>query len=401
VTPAVSVVIPTYQRRDMVVRAVESVLTQTYRDFELIVVDDGSTDGTADGLARFGDAIRYEWQPNAGVSAARNAGLRTARGRLVAFLDSDDRWLPDHLAVLTEMLARHPEAVLATTSPRRVIGGRAGPEKAYIYDPLPVHFFAISFGYPSCVAVRRDAVDAAGGFDESMQVHEAVDLFMRLCVDGPFCMLQRRTVVKDYTAGLKEWGRRGGHYLDAFEYRARRDLDRLQGALDRRQRQLATQAAAALALVEAMRALERGDERAVREHVRETCRLAPQLSVEAEAVRERLEYMPLAHEPEERLRHLECFAEAWPEPSSNTALYLRACAITDAVRLREPRAAARMLAGWSGRRTPAFARLALPALTRRGRRALDARRHRAQDGVDLDARPADRSEALTGSAQAR
>jgi hypothetical protein len=399
VTPAVSVIIPTYQRRDMVVRAVESVLAQTYRDLELIVIDDGSTDGTGDALAAFGDAVRYEWQPNSGVSAARNVGLQMARGSIVAFLDSDDRWLPDHLAVVTQMLASHPAAVLATTSPRRVIGGRAGPEKAYIYDPLPVYFFAISFGYPSCVALRRDAVDAAGGFDERMQVHEAVDLFMRLCIDGPFCMLQRRTIVKDYTSGLKEWGRRGGHYLDAFEYRARRDLAELRDARDGRRRQLATQAEAALALVAAMRALERGDGTAVREQLWEACRLAPQLSVEAEPVRERLEYMPLAHEPAERLRHLECFANAWPEPSSDTALYLRACAIADAVRQRKPRIAARMLAGWSARRTPAFARLALPALARRGRRALDARRHPAQDGVDLDARPADEAEDLASAAQ--
>jgi hypothetical protein len=372
----------------MVVRAVESVLAQTYGDFELIVVDDGSTDGTADSLAGFGDRLHYRWQPNRGVSAARNAGLRLAQGRIVAFLDSDDRWLPDHLEILTGMLDRHPETVLATTSPRRVIGGRAGLSRAYVYDPLPVYFFAVSFGYPSCVAVRREVLTATGRFDEHMPVHEAVDLFMRLAIHGPFCMLQRRTIVKDYTSGLKEWGRRGGHYLDAFEYRARRELVELGGAGEPRAQQLIGQAEAALAIASAMRALERLDEPAVQQHLTQACRLAPQLSAEAEVVRERLEYMPLAHEPAERLRHLECVARLWPDPSSDTALYLRACAIGAALRHGSPRVAARMSMGWPLGRTPGLARSALPGLARRARRALDARRHRADDGVNLGARAA-------------
>jgi GT2 family glycosyltransferase len=385
-TPAVSVIIPTYQRRDMVARAVRSVLAQTYRDFELIVVDDGSTDGTAESLEALGGRVLYAWQPNRGVSAARNAGLRLARGRIVAFLDSDDRWLPDHLEILTGMLARHPAAVLASTSPKRLIGGSASPEKAYLYDPLPVYFFAITFGYPSCVAVRRDAVQAAGGFDEHMQVHEAVDLFTRLAIDGPFCMLQRRTIVKHYTSGLKEWGRLSGNYLEVFEYRARRALDQLAGANGSRQEELLTQAEAALALASAMRALEGGDEPAVRERLTEACRLAPQLSTEVEVVRDRLEYMPRAHEPAERLRHLECFGRLWPEPSSDAALYLRACAMGAALRQRNLGIARRLFADWPLRRTPSFARAALPEFRRRARRSMDARRHRAQDGVDLGAR---------------
>src|SRR2546423_455961 len=93
--PAVSVLVPTYQRRAAVALAVRSILAQTYRDFEVIVVDDGSTDGTEDEVAPLG--VRYLWQENRGVSAARNAGLWVARGRIIAFLDSDNMWYPDHL----------------------------------------------------------------------------------------------------------------------------------------------------------------------------------------------------------------------------------------------------------------------------------------------------------------
>jgi glycosyltransferase involved in cell wall biosynthesis len=89
---AVSVVIPTYQRRRFVVRAVESVLGQTVQDSEAIVVDEGSTDGTAEALAGLDPRVYHVWQENRGVSAARNAGIRLARAPIVAFLDSDDRW---------------------------------------------------------------------------------------------------------------------------------------------------------------------------------------------------------------------------------------------------------------------------------------------------------------------
>ena len=138
--PSVSVVIPTYQRRGLVRRAVASVLGQTFQDFELIVVDDGSTDGTGDALEGIDERIRYTRQENRGVAAARNVGIRLARGEIIAFLDSDDRWLPDHLAVLTEVLARHPEAVLCTTCPRFHVGGRQTADDGKPVDAVPLLF---------------------------------------------------------------------------------------------------------------------------------------------------------------------------------------------------------------------------------------------------------------------
>lgn len=93
----ISVIIPTYNRHTLVTQAVDSVLCQTFRDYEILVVDDGSTDGTRDALRPYGNAVRYIYQDNRGVSAARNRGVRESRGELLAFLDSDDLWSPGRL----------------------------------------------------------------------------------------------------------------------------------------------------------------------------------------------------------------------------------------------------------------------------------------------------------------
>ena len=106
--PRVSVIIPTYNRGWTLQAAMDSVLAQTYLDFELIVVDDGSSDDTAEILAAYGPEVKRIRQANAGVSAARNTGIRAARGELVAFLDSDDRWLPDKLKVQVDFFAVRP-----------------------------------------------------------------------------------------------------------------------------------------------------------------------------------------------------------------------------------------------------------------------------------------------------
>jgi len=96
--PDISVIIPTYNRDEFVTKAVDSVLSQSYTSYELIVVDDGSTDNTREVLKPYMDRISYIYQENAGVSAARNAGIMAASGRWIAFLDSDDTWMPDKLA---------------------------------------------------------------------------------------------------------------------------------------------------------------------------------------------------------------------------------------------------------------------------------------------------------------
>ncbi|MCS6288427.1 MAG: glycosyltransferase [Nitrospira sp.] len=105
--PRVSVVIPTYNCAKFLGRTIDSALKQTYRDFEIIVVDDGSTDGTQALVAAYKESVRYVYQSNQGASAARNAALSRASGEFIAYLDADDLWLPDKLARQVEFLDAH------------------------------------------------------------------------------------------------------------------------------------------------------------------------------------------------------------------------------------------------------------------------------------------------------
>src|ERR1700733_11873432 len=105
--PLVSVIIPVYNREHCVKRAIDSVLAQTYKDFEVVVVADGSKDGSAEILKSYGEAIRLICQKNAGAGTARNTGIRAARGQWIAFLDSDDEWKPGKLACQMEFIEKY------------------------------------------------------------------------------------------------------------------------------------------------------------------------------------------------------------------------------------------------------------------------------------------------------
>jgi glycosyltransferase involved in cell wall biosynthesis len=109
--PRVSVIIPTFNRAQFVTEAIDSVLSQSYKDYEIIVVDDGSTDDTKGTLKRYGEKIKYIYQKNSGVSAARNTGINEAKGVWVAFLDSDDEWIKNYLSVQVEQIRNFPRAV--------------------------------------------------------------------------------------------------------------------------------------------------------------------------------------------------------------------------------------------------------------------------------------------------
>lgn len=132
--PEFSVIIPVYNRTDLLLRAVGSVLRQEFSDFEIIIVDDGSADDIASIARAFSDdRISYHRQPNQGASAARNAGIDRARGRYVAFLDSDDTYLPHHLATMHAILERAPDAV--AYSP---IVAMRGKGRSFIKPPRPI-----------------------------------------------------------------------------------------------------------------------------------------------------------------------------------------------------------------------------------------------------------------------
>ena len=197
-TPRVSVVIPTYNRGWTIKRAVDSVLAQTFRNFELIVVDDGSGDDTADILAGYGTAIRVIRQPNAGVSAARNTGIRAAGGDFIAFLDSDDYWLPEKLQIQSAYFNTHPEAVICQTEEIWIRNGkRVNPKKVH-KKPSGRIFrasLALCLVSPSAVMLRRELFDEIGGFDETLPACEDYDLWLRISARYPVYLIDTPLIV--------------------------------------------------------------------------------------------------------------------------------------------------------------------------------------------------------------
>lgn len=198
---AVSVIIPTYNRSRMVVRAISSVLLQTYKDYEIVVVDDGSDDGTREAVAQFGDRILYRALPeNLGVSAARNAGIRLSRSPFLAFLDSDDYWFSRKLSVQMAFFASHPQAAICQTEERWVRNGRrVNPRKKHlkpsgdIFEPS----LRLCLVSPSSVALKRSLLDEVGWFDEALPACEDFDLWLRISCRHPVHLIREELLVKE------------------------------------------------------------------------------------------------------------------------------------------------------------------------------------------------------------
>jgi glycosyltransferase involved in cell wall biosynthesis len=201
--PQVSVIIPTCNRAWCLAEAVESVLAQDVAGVELIVVDDGSTDRTPELLAGYGERIRVLRRENRGVSAARNAGIAAARGELVAFLDSDDVWLPGKLRAQVDFFAAHPQALICQTEElwvkdgRRVNPGRRHRKRGgMIFEPS----LELCLVSPSAVVVRRELFERVGLFDEGLPACEDYDLWLRVSCRFPVHLIAAALIVK-----------RGGH----------------------------------------------------------------------------------------------------------------------------------------------------------------------------------------------
>ena len=366
-------ILPTYDRRELVTGAVKSILKQSFSDFELIVVDDGSTDGTREALAGLDPRLRYVWQENAGVSPARNRGLELARAPIVAFLDSDNRWLPDHLTVLVEMLQRAPEAVLATTCPDFIFRGAQRSCHTELRD-LRGRITACGrlAGFLSCVAVRREALAAIGGFDERIRAYEDSDLKMRLAVLGPFALLRRRTVRRlKPRDSLRDYGQRAGDYLLGAELSAENLLMAAERAPDGWRMELRRQAQGAGHLARAMTALEQGrGEQTITAELAAAARLLPPCE-QPRLVANRIRvHLTRGSERESRLEAMRTVIRLWPDRRSDTVRYLRLLAFASALRLGRLQDTAGLLAGWPWRGTfRALARIA-PIFGQRARRSL-------------------------------
>lgn len=191
--PLVSVVIPAYNKGDTLASAVESVLRQTVRDLEIIVVDDGSVDDTKEQARRLGQRIRYCYQPRAGVSAARNYGIREARGEFVAFLDGDDLWLPRKLETQLAYLERERgtdavqcSAYLVNNALEVVDARRCHPAQDTLLDFL---LFRNLPGFGSTLLARKHRLEVLGGYGTDLVILEDWDLACRLARQHTLCSL--------------------------------------------------------------------------------------------------------------------------------------------------------------------------------------------------------------------
>lgn len=189
--PAVSVIMPAYNVAPYIADAIESVLAQTFTDFELLVVDDGSTDDTGDIAARYAASdprIRLLRHENRGLAAARNTALRAGRAPLFALLDSDDLWAPEFLAAQTALLAAHPDVDILTGNAltlgsyedglpsRPYPDSRPNPDLSTILkDELSVFIMSV---------FRRRVYETIGGFDEMLRTNEDFDFWLRAAIAG-------------------------------------------------------------------------------------------------------------------------------------------------------------------------------------------------------------------------
>jgi len=167
----VTVIIPLYNARDVIRQTVESVLAQTWKDYEIVVIDDGSSDGSGDIVKEFGDRIRYFRQTNAGVAKARNRGIAESKGQYIALLDHDDLWHPTKLEKQVFVLNQRPEIGMVITDvahidregkPMGIIG--RGHNTSETFARLFVRGYVPT---PSAAMIRKAALDEVGGFDES------------------------------------------------------------------------------------------------------------------------------------------------------------------------------------------------------------------------------------------
>ena len=220
----ISVIIPTFNRKQLLLEAVESVRSQTFQDWELLVIDDGSTDGTDQVLEPLiCDGIRCIRQEHSGVSAARNRGIRAARYDWIAFLDSDDYWHKQKLQQQVDTLEANPEYLAVHTDEIWIRSGvRVNPRKHHQKRSgwMFHHCLRLCLISPSSILLHRSLLEESGLFDESFPVCEDYELWLRITARRPVFFLPEKLVVK-----------RGGHADQLSRSRWGMDQYRVRGLL--------------------------------------------------------------------------------------------------------------------------------------------------------------------------
>jgi len=266
--PLYACIIPTFNRPAWTVEAVESVLAQTLPDFECIVVDDGSTDDTADRLAALGDPrLRLVRQPHRGVAAARNRGVAESSSAWLAFLDSDDCWLPRKMERQMACMAANPALRISQTDEIWVRRGvRVNPMKKHRKSggDLFERSLELCVISPSAAVVTRSLFDEAGGFDEGFPVCEDYDLWLRIACRETVGFLPEPLVVK--RGGHADQLSRSAPVMDRYRIRA---IDKIlrRGPLNEAPRQAAVDALERKCKIVAMGCRKRGKSREADEYL--------------------------------------------------------------------------------------------------------------------------------------
>ncbi|WP_373034687.1 glycosyltransferase family 2 protein [Sulfurimonas sp.] len=216
----ISVVIPTYNRYEVLKRALASVYAQTHKSKEVIIIDDGSTDETSQITKDFPDAM-YIYQDNAGVSSARNLGIKKANYEWIAFLDSDDEWHPQKLQEHLEFHLNYPKLQMSYTDERWI------RETLEIKVPKKYRKFGGSIFKeclshciiaPSSTVIHKDLLHRVGLFDESLEVCEDYDLWLRIAVENEIGLIDKKLIIKyggdEGQLSMKFWG------MDRFRVKA-------------------------------------------------------------------------------------------------------------------------------------------------------------------------------------
>jgi len=209
----ISIIIPTFNRSEYLKRALDSVYKQTVFDYEVIVIDDGSTDETAEMIRINYPDVNYVYQKNAGVSSARNKGLEQAKGDWLAFLDSDDEWMPEKLYKQLDLLKAHPEQKVCHTEEVWIRNGvRVNQMKkhqktgGWIF-PQCLPLCAMS---PSSIVIHRSIFEDVGVFDTQLPACEDYDLWLRITAKYPVLYITEPQILKygghEDQLSRKYWG---------------------------------------------------------------------------------------------------------------------------------------------------------------------------------------------------
>lgn len=193
----VSVIIPTYNRENLIKKALDSVEAQTYPDYEVVVIDDGSTDHTREVVESYGEKVHYFYQENQGIAGARNAGIKRSSGEYIAFLDSDDYWLPEKLERQMALFGEHPEygMVASCCASVRLDGRFRGKNRPGKSGWILRDLFNKNFIRTSSAVIKKVCLEKVGLFDEALSECEEYDLWLRIAAQYPIGFINESLAV--------------------------------------------------------------------------------------------------------------------------------------------------------------------------------------------------------------